>query len=145
MKFTVTVAVIVGLALPAFVADWTLSAQQTQSVWDGIYTKEQAKRGEQLYSQRCASCHGSDLTGGETAPGLADGQFRSNWDGISVGDLFERIRISMPQDGPASLTRQQYADVVAFLFFKSDFPAGKTELPTRTEVLRQITFKAAKP
>lgn len=123
----------------------TLSAQQAQSVWDGIYTAEQAKRGEGLFGQTCASCHGFDLMGGETAPALADGQFRSNWNGLSVGDLFERIRVSMPPSGPGTLTRQQYADVVAFLFFRSEFPAGKTELSTKTEVLKQIAFEAVKP
>src|SRR4029079_19664882 len=69
-----------------------------QSVWDAIYTTEQATRGGLLYSERCARCHGPDLTGGETAPALASPEFKGNWSGLSVDDLFERIKISMPQE-----------------------------------------------
>jgi len=122
-----------------------VSAQSAQSVWDGIYTAEQAKRGEGLYSQGCMRCHGQDLMGGEMAPALSDGQFRSNWDGVPVGELFERIRVSMPADNPGGLSRQQYADILAYVFFKGGFPAGTTELSTRTEMLQGVMFKATKP
>ena len=122
-----------------------VSAQSAQSVWDGVYTAEQAKRGEGLYAQGCMRCHGQDLMGGEMAPALSDGQFRSNWDGVPVGELFERIRVSMPADNPGGLSRQQYADILAYVFFKGGFPAGTTDLSTRTEMLQSIMFKASKP
>jgi mono/diheme cytochrome c family protein len=120
-------------------------AQQPQSVWDGAFTDAQAMRGELLYSKHCASCHGADLTGGEMAPPLTGGDFRYNWNGLSLSDLFERMRISMPQDNPGSLSRQQNADVLAFLLRKANFPAGETELAPQTEVLKEIKFEADKP
>ena len=46
-------------------------AQTTRSVWDGVFTADQAKRGHQVYTNVCASCLGSELTGGESAPALA--------------------------------------------------------------------------
>jgi mono/diheme cytochrome c family protein len=47
----------------------TVRAQPpTKSVWDGIYNQAQAERGRALYAEQCASCHGSELTGGEMAP-----------------------------------------------------------------------------
>jgi S-disulfanyl-L-cysteine oxidoreductase SoxD len=122
----------------------TSSAEPSQSVWDGIYTEDQAKRGEPLYSQRCARCHGPDLTGGETAPALASAEFKGNWSGLSVDDLFERIKISMPQDNPGSLSRQQTADILAFVLSRGGFPAGGTELAREAEVLKQIRFEATK-
>ncbi|HEY7442587.1 MAG TPA: c-type cytochrome [Vicinamibacterales bacterium] len=122
-----------------------LSAQQPQSVWDGIFTEAQARRGDQLYAQYCAHCHAADLTGGEMAPPLTGGQFKYNWNGLTVGDLFERLRISMPQDNPGGLSRQQNADVLAFMLAKSDFPAGDTELASQTEVLKEIKFEADRP
>src|SRR3954469_24198955 len=67
------------------------SSPESQSVWDGIYTEEQAMRRGPLYSQNCARCHGSELTGGETAPALASPEFKGNWSGLSLDDLFERI------------------------------------------------------
>jgi len=102
-------------------------AQDTsKSVWDGIYTQAQADRGKQLYSDACASCHGPELTGGEMAPPLVGGDFQSDWNGLSVGDLFERMRISMPQNAPGSLSAQQNADVLAFMLSQNKFPVGTT-------------------
>jgi mono/diheme cytochrome c family protein len=123
------------------------SAQQSpaaRSVWDGVYTAEQAKRGEPLYAQHCSSCHGTMLEGGEMAPPLAGGAFNANWNGLSLGDLLERTRISMPQNNPGSLSRQQYVDILAVMLGAGEFPAGKTELPRETEVLKQIAFESMK-
>ena len=123
----------------------TSSTEPSQSVWDGVYTKEQAERGGQFYSQGCARCHGPDLTGGETAPALTSGEFKTNWSGLSVDDLFERIKVSMPQDSPGSLSRQQTADILAFVLSKGGFPAGERELAREAEVLKGIRFEATKP
>jgi len=122
-----------------------LSAQTTSSVWDGVYTSGQAKRGSMLYANECASCHGAALNGGESAPPLTGGEFFSNWDGLTVGDLFDRIRVTMPADHPGKLTREQDADILAFMLSINQFPEGKTELEHRTEVLKQIRFEATKP
>jgi mono/diheme cytochrome c family protein len=146
MKFTVAVAALFGIiAFGAAGTRGTVSAQQPKTQWDGVYTADQAKRGEGLYSQYCASCHGPDLTGGEMAPGLTGGEFQSNWNDLSLGELFERMRISMPQNAPGSLSRQQDADILAYVLFKGNYPAGMTELPTQTEVLSTIKFVSAKP
>jgi cytochrome c len=120
-------------------------AQTSRSVWDGVYTTEQSKRGATLYANACASCHGSALNGGESAPPLTGSEFFSNWNGLTVGDLFERIRVSMPADNPGKLTREQDADILAFMLSMNQFPEGKTELEHRTEVLKQIRFEADKP
>src|SRR6516165_4206727 len=119
-------------------------AQATRSVWDGVYSPEQAARGQALYSNMCASCHGLALNGGESAPPLSGGEFLSNWNGLTVGDLFERIRVSMPADNPGHLSRQQTADIIAHILNVNQFPPGKTDLDTRTEVLKQITIEMAK-
>jgi mono/diheme cytochrome c family protein len=123
----------------------SMSAQGAKSQWDGVYTTEQAKRGEAQYQDKCSSCHGPDLSGGEMAPALTGGDFATNWNDLSVGDLFERIRISMPQNNPGSLSRAQNAEVVSFILQKGGYPAGKTELPGQTEVLNGIKFLATKP
>jgi len=39
----------------------TVLAQTSRSVWDGVYTEAQAKRGEAIYEQNCVSCHGPAL------------------------------------------------------------------------------------
>jgi S-disulfanyl-L-cysteine oxidoreductase SoxD len=124
----------------------TVHAQPpTQSIWDGVYSEAQAERGKALYSQECASCHGGELTGGEMAPPLAGGEFMAGWDGLTIGDLFERIRISMPQNSPGSLSGQQNADILAFMFSSNKFPAGTAELPKEAGILKQIKFEVKKP
>jgi len=124
----------------------TVHAQPpSKSIWDGVYTEEQAKRGSALYSENCASCHGSELTGGEMAPPLSGGEFMAGWDGLTIGDLFESIRISMPQNSPGSLSGQQNSDILAFMFSANKFPAGTTDLPKDAGILKTIKFEVKKP
>ena len=127
---------------------FALRAQEpagSRSVWDGVYTEEQAKRGEPVYQKECAACHGAMMTGGESAPPLTGGGFQANWNGLTLGDLFDRIRKTMPQSKPGSLTRQQDADVLAFMLSLNKFPAGKTELYRQSEMLKEIRLETKKP
>ncbi len=119
------------------------AAQATPSVWDGIYTADQAARGGETFALVCASCHGAALGGSGEAPALAGGQFAGDFDGQTVGDIFDRIRTTMPQSAPGVLERAQYADVLAFLLKANGFPAGKTELGSSD--LKAISFSASKP
>lgn len=121
------------------------TATTTRSVWDGVYSEEQAKRGEEIYRKECASCHGETLVGGGGAAPLTGGAFLSNWNGLTVGDLFERIRKTMPQGSLGKLTKQRDADVLAYLLSFNKFPAGKTELQKQVEFLKEIRFEATKP
>jgi mono/diheme cytochrome c family protein len=142
MKLTLAIAVgVMVVAAGTFVA----SAEQDKSQWDGVYSEAQAKRGEPLYQQYCSSCHGADMAGGEMAPGLTGGEFASNWNDLSLGQLFERIRTSMPQNNPGSLSRQQNVDILSFILYKSTAPAGSSELPTQTEMLNLIKYVGMKP
>jgi cytochrome c len=118
---------------------------QPKTVWDGVYTEEQAKRGDTVYRTNCATCHGTSLEGGEMAGGLATPMFLSNWNGTDLGQLFDRIKKTMPDDKPGILTRQETSDVLAFMLSSNKFPAGKTELPQQTELLTPIKLLATKP
>ena len=118
---------------------------ESRSVWDGVYTEEQARRGETIYRKECASCHGDTLVGGGGASPLTGGIFLSNWNGLTLGDLFDRIRKTMPQGTPGKLTKQQGTDSLAYLLSFNKFPAGKTELPRQTEFLKEIRFEATRP
>ena len=79
------------------------------------------------------------------APSLAGDEFMSRWDGQTAGDLFERIRTTMPQNSPGSLTGEQAADIVTFVFASNGLPAGKAEMSNEPGVLKQIKFEAQKP
>ncbi|OLC40068.1 MAG: hypothetical protein AUH43_27305 [Acidobacteria bacterium 13_1_40CM_65_14] len=123
----------------------TSTTTSDQTTWSGVYTEAQAKRGEALYADKCSSCHAPDLTGLDQAPALAGNDFNTNWNDLSLNDLFERIHISMPGDKPGTLSRQEVADLVAFILQRGNFPAGQAELSTQAEALKGIKFVAKKP
>jgi mono/diheme cytochrome c family protein len=131
------------MSLVLFIA-MALAQDATRSVWDGVYTEEQASRGQGLYNQHCASCHADSLTGGEMSPPLAGGDFLANWNGLTLGELFDRIRTTMPQNKPGKLSREVNADITAFILNFNKFPAGKTELPHATEFLKEIRIESEK-
>ena len=114
-----------------------------QSVWDGVYTLAQAKRGA-LKSGLCTSCHGDSFLGG-SAPELAGDAFLSRWEGRSVADLFDLIRLTMPDDDPGALAREQYADLIAYILAVNKFPEGRTEIGTAVDPLKTIRILATKP
>ena len=129
----VAMAFVLGLA----------AAQSTTSVWDGVYSDQQAGRGAALYQTACASCHGDKLQGKGQTPALTGSDFIMNWNGMTVGDLFEKMQTSMPADKPGSLSREQNASLVAYLLGANKFPSGAAGLSSDTERLRQIRFEAA--
>ena len=144
MKRKLSAAIIFAFAIAAWCRPQ--SAQQEKppsphSVWDGVYTDQQAKRGETLYQQKCASCHGDKLTGGESAPPLTGGQFLSNWNGLTLDVLFERIRLTMPSNNPAQVGRPAKADILAYLLNMNKFPAGKSELQYKAELMKDILIQ----
>ena len=138
------------LAVWAVAAVGAVSGQEPQaaaptSVLGGIYTEEQAKRGETVYAQTCANCHGATLAGGEMAPALAGPDFIPAWLNQTVQDLFVRVHEDMPQDNPGTLTPEQAADTVAFILATNKYAAGKTDLSNDKDVLKNIKIEAPKP
>src|SRR5271154_3476453 len=121
-----------------------LHSQSAASVWDGVYTNEQAKRGEPVYAKECGSCHGDALDGVGQAPALAGDDFKANWNGQTVGDLFEKIQATMPAGNPGKLSRPQNAAIVAYILKSNGFPSGAKELPGDDEPLAKIRIEPAR-
>jgi mono/diheme cytochrome c family protein len=105
----------------------TLRAQPGKTVRDGVYTGEQAKRGQAIYVDRCSPCHGATLEG-DIAPPLVGGDFIGDWDKQPLSDLAGKIQNTMPANDPGKLTRPQTADIVAYILQVGKFPAGRAEL-----------------
>jgi len=117
MKRTMICMVLGGV----FAIALSLSAQDgAASVQSGVYSEEQAERGEQLFGEACMVCHQPEE--------FADGGYMDGWSGMNVNDLVEFIRSTMPEDNPGRLKRQEYIDIVAFLFQQNGLPAGETEM-----------------
>src|ERR1017187_4386781 len=136
MRFAMGPAVLLILAAAAVAA--------SRSVWDGVYSREQAGRGQTAYNSRCARCHGDALLGGENSPALVDQDFLETWTGKSVGSLVELIRTTMPSDGPGKLSRQQSTDIAAYLLSANNFPPGNSDLATDADALNEILIQAKK-
>ena len=122
MRLTLAVAALL-------VAAGAGEAQESRTtVWDGVYTAEQAERGEDVYKSHCLSCHLADFSGTEEASALAGEPFMESWREDTVGNLYTRVRNLMPFDEPASLSDDAYVDSVAYLLQVNGFPAGAAEL-----------------
>jgi mono/diheme cytochrome c family protein len=128
-----------GLALMAAV-----SAQGARTVWDSVYSVDQATRGEKLYATHCTRCHGDNALGSE-GPALTGPLFAANWEGVTLSDFHDRIRQTMPADNPSSLPRQEVSDIIAYLLRLSKMPAGATELSGDAGALAQIKYVSNRP
>jgi mono/diheme cytochrome c family protein len=122
-----------------------IGTSQQRTIWDGIYTEQQATRGGKVYADRCARCHGDLLQGVEAAPALAGPTFYSTWEGEALGALFERMRSSMPQDSPGSLSRAQNADILAYMLRVGGYPAGQSALDGQAGALAQTRVLMYRP
>jgi ankyrin repeat protein len=111
-----------------------------RTIWDGVFTEAQARRGREQYLKSCASCHKQDLLGESAAPPLAGPDFAQRWTGSTLDDLLTTIRRSMPQEAPDSLGTAAYADIVSYLLSVNGSPTGSGELPLEPAALKQILF-----
>jgi quinohemoprotein ethanol dehydrogenase len=118
----------------------TAKGQAGGSTNDGVFTSAQATRGQQEFEKNCTTCHGADLAGREHAPALAGDSFLQQWQAHSVGELFERISLTMPQLTPHSLSDHAYIDTVSFILQANGFPYGPSELKPDRGELNTITI-----
>ncbi|HUK32995.1 MAG TPA: c-type cytochrome [Vicinamibacterales bacterium] len=106
-----------------------VSAQQAEKkVWDGVYTSAQAARGKAPFERACGRCHNNELAGSQRGPALKGNVFWSKWDNDTLGDLYMKIRDTMPQDGPSLVEDAQKADILAYIMSVNGMPAGGEEL-----------------
>ncbi len=112
-----------------------------RTVRDGVYTTQQAERGAAVYARECAECHGPTLQEDDGAAPLAGSAFVGVWKAYSAGDLYERMRKTMPKESPGRLSAREYADILAQILRVNGYPAGNTELTDRMELLKQIRFE----
>ena len=120
-------------------------AAPDRSVLDGVYDEMQSERGAGAYAETCAECHGVELQGADVVPPLAGPDFMRFWVGTTAGELFERIRTSMPPTDPGALSAQQYADIVTHILKTNGFPAGEQEMDADYDALRMIRIETSRP
>lgn len=115
------------------------------TVFDSVYTDSQATRAESTYSQSCAKCHGATLQGAQDGGPLTGPDFLANWDGMTLADLHDKIRTTMPPDTPNTISPSQVADLVALVLSRNHFPAGAAPLPPDPARLKDIKIVRSRP
>jgi mono/diheme cytochrome c family protein len=91
--------------------------------------------GEQWFRSACLECH--------AVRGLDNADFRLKWDGRNAFDLFERIRSTMPESRPGTLTQGTYASIVAYLMKLNGMKVGATLVPSDSTALAAIRLRFA--
>ena len=115
------------------------------SIWAGVYTEDQAERGQRVFVGRCADCHGrrGDSVGTDpdqpAGPPVAGRAFLAQWEGQTLYTLFAYSRLRMPTMNPGSLSDADYVDAIAFMLRNSGVPPGEDELAVDQSLLR--TFR----
>lgn len=107
-----------------------------ESTLGGVYTAEQAKRGEESYMNICVGCHAAGTYVGPT--------FLAKWEGKPLSEFFELMSEKMPKDDPGSLELKEYAQIVAYILRQNKMPGGKAELAPDVDVLKKIKFEVPK-
>jgi mono/diheme cytochrome c family protein len=137
----------VALLFAAWVgAAWVVSgtavrAQDKKTVWDKVYTADQAMKGKVEYDNHCSGCHVKDLSGrdgGGEGPELAGAAFTKKWDFQNLNQLFSEIKTRMPRDQPASLSEEAYLNIVTYILQSNKYPAGDEELTPDSTALANI-------
>jgi cytochrome c len=109
------------------------SPAKPQTTLTGVYSAEQASRGEQVYAGMCKSCH--------TAASHTGVAFEKSWKGHQLSELFGYISTKMPKNEPGSLAPEEYVDVLAYLLKLNQMPVGSAELPPDSTVLGTIRIE----
>jgi mono/diheme cytochrome c family protein len=123
-----------GIAAAGAVAVCGLAAQNgARTIRDGVFSPAQATRGERLFESICINCHEiAEFTGPDAY--LEEVENKPLW------DTFEYVWSEMPEDDPASLSPEEYAAVLAYIFSVYGMPSGEADLPIDRDSLRAITI-----
>lgn len=135
-------AFIIGTLMLVLAATSLLSAgwraqdagsSSTRSIVDGVFTADQALRGQQQFQRACLSCHAVREHAGRN--------FAVRWEGLTLGDLFELVSTTMPESEPGSLEPEEYASILAFFLKESGYKEGAEDLPSDAEALKKIRIE----
>ena len=110
--------------------DSTAAAVPERPLTSGVYSAKQVERGEGVYKTSCQSCHAKTEYTGD--------KFKVAWVSKTAFDIFKQVSTEMPEDNPGALARQEYVDVIAYIFSLNAYPSGPSELPGDDDGLKKI-------
>ena len=116
-------------------------SESMATIWDGVFSQEQAAEGVAQYELSCSACHSADLLGSSTSPSLVGSGFLFFWQDKPLSELFTTIQTQMPTDAPNSLPIRTYLNILSYILEANEFPAGGSDL-LDPAALRQIIITA---
>jgi len=136
VKWLPSALIIVAFAIP-------LAAQQApdKKITDGVFTSDQALRGKSAFEGSCARCHNVALVGSERGPAIKGLTFLSHWEKDNLAGLFTKIRDTMPEGGPGTVSDETKIDILTYILQQNGFPAGREELKVDLSALEDIRVK----
>jgi mono/diheme cytochrome c family protein len=133
------VAVVLTLPATTLHAGAQQPAAADRTIWDGVYTSDQAARGRPRYQTSCSRCHNNELVGSERGPALKGNAFLSKYENDDLGRLFTLIRDTMPADGAAGVVSDEVKlDILAYILSRNEVPPGSRELEVNAAALETI-------
>jgi mono/diheme cytochrome c family protein len=109
-----------------------------RSTRDGIFSAAQAERGRAAFLWNCMECH-------ELEEYTAAGAYLEEMEGETIWEIFEFIWSEMPEDNPATLDPERYADILAYILSVYGLPSGGEDLPVDKGTLEEIRVEGPRP
>ena len=129
-RLALSIGLIGAAGLPVSAQDSAAAAAAERKVTTGVFSAKQAERGEGSYKSVCQACHAKTEYTGD--------KFKTQWVSKTAYDVFDQIRTTMPDDNPGALERQEYIDLVAYIFSLNAYPAGEADLPGDDDGLKKV-------
>ena len=135
-------AVLLSIAAVRVVASFpgqsSVSRKPLPTIWSGVYSRAEAEHGKEAYKQLCSRCHGTDLKGGLTAPGLVGPKFFDRWHDLRLGDVVAYIQAAMPREHEFYVPAESARAIVGLMLQESGVPAGSKPMSTDVNVQHNI-------
>lgn len=110
-----------------------------RTIWDGVFTAEQAAAGAPLYTQYCQGCHGKTGRGTPGGPGVTGANLNKKWEETSLLDFYTFARTNMPPGNAGKIgSEQDYVNIVAYIMELHGAEPGDTQLVWNEEQLGNI-------
>jgi len=117
-----------GVGMSATARGGLATGDDPKSILDRIYSVAQADRGEQRFKTSCSSCH--------TPSEFVGGAFADRWSGQTMGEAFDFVSNTMPENDPGGLKPEEYASVLAYILRINGYPVGADDMPASKDALK---------
>lgn len=115
------------------------------TIWDKVFTQEQADAGKALYTANCQTCHGKTGRGGPGGPPITGVALNKKWADTTLLDIYSFAHAYMPPGKAGTIgTEQDYVNIVSYILEMHGAEPGDKTLEYNEDTLGNI-FIVKKP